>query len=154
MRRPSTGVLAAAAALAVLIALVAAAAVTPPSPADRVERLAAELRCPVCDGQTVAQSDSSVSLEMRQEIARLVDEGRGDAAILDHFRAEYGDWILAAPPSRGWLAAVWLLPAAFLALGGALAARWLRARSRNGNADAPSPGPEADELPPELKEFI
>lgn len=161
IRRPSPAALAAAAALAVLLAVVAAAVTTPPSPADRVERIAAQLRCPVCDGESVAQSDSSVSLAIRQEIARLVDQGESEEAILDHFRQQYGDWILNAPPARGWLSAVWLLPAAFLALGGFAAARWLAARSRppaEPARGAPSAGlPEDagdDELPPELGEFI
>jgi len=109
MRRVSThlalayGLLLTTAAVVAVSVLVAQA--PPPSAADTVDVVASELRCPVCQGLSVAESPSETAQELRRQIAQMLDEGRSADAIKDHFAERYGDWILLSPrPSFAWLA--------------------------------------------------
>lgn len=105
--------------LAVLAAVAAAAVPRPETPEERVARIAAELRCPVCQGLSVNDSPSESAREMRAMIERGVAEGRSDDEIRDRFRAAYGDWILLAPPTGDPRGLIWLVPFVVIA-GGAL----------------------------------
>ena len=77
-----------------------------PSAAERGETLARELRCPDCQGLSVADSPTSSAQEIRRQIDELVAGGASDQAVRDHFVARYGDWILLAPSSP----LPWLVP--------------------------------------------
>lgn len=87
------------------------------SAADRVARLAGELRCPVCQGLSVADSPSDTARQMRAVVEQRVAEGRTDDAIRAEFRNAYGDWIFLAPPFVDPRGAVWLLPIAVIVAG-------------------------------------
>jgi cytochrome c-type biogenesis protein CcmH len=101
---------------------------------DRVTDLGHQLRCPVCQSESVADSRSDTALAMQARIGELVDDGWSDEQILDHFVARYGDWILLSPPLELRSAALWLLPP--VALVGVLLAlqRW-RTRAPSGLDD-------------------
>ena len=88
------------------------------APTDRVEELAARLRCPVCQGVSVADSPSDTAQAMRERVADLVAAGASDAEIEQHFVDRYGDWVLLdpRPGPRTW--ALWALPAVVLLAGG------------------------------------
>ncbi len=91
----------------------------------RADALAAELRCPDCQGLSVADSQTASAREIRRQIDELVASGASDADVRAHFVDRYGEWILLAPTSP----AAWILPFAALALGvGALAAWLVRRR--------------------------
>jgi cytochrome c-type biogenesis protein CcmH/NrfF len=107
----------AAAAVALLAVLVAGVAAGRPEPADRAGALAARLRCPDCRSISVAESDSQTASAIREQIGRLLAEGRSDQEILDHFTARYGRWVLLDPPARGQTLLLWLLPALALTAG-------------------------------------
>lgn len=97
----------------------------------RTFEIADKLRCPVCVSESVAQSNSTISIQMRQIIQDQLGEGRSEQEILSYFRERYGDWILQEPPKRGLHLLVWLLPIA-VALAGVvvltlLMRRWVRA---------------------------
>ncbi len=77
----------------------------------RVFELAGQLRCPVCTSESVAESSSPTSLEMREMIQEQIALGRSDAEVLAYFQDRYGDWILLEPPKRGLHLLVWILPA-------------------------------------------
>lgn len=96
--------------LAVLAAVAAVAVPRPETQEERVARIAAELRCPVCQGLSVNDSPSESAREMRAMVERGVAEGRTDDEIRDRFRAAYGDWILLAPPTGDARGLVWLVP--------------------------------------------
>jgi cytochrome c-type biogenesis protein CcmH len=131
-----------AAILAVGLALAWSARPQPLTAADRVDRISAELRCPVCQGLSVLDSPSETARSMRALVAQRVAEGRTDDEIRAEFRQSYGDWILLEPPLFSPSGLVWLAPLAAIALGAALA--WNRAR-----APAPVPvvaGPSDDEV--------
>ncbi|MEJ7846407.1 MAG: cytochrome c-type biogenesis CcmF C-terminal domain-containing protein, partial [Acidimicrobiales bacterium] len=119
---------AAALGAAVLVAVVTA---SPASP-DRAEALADRLRCPVCQGESVADSPSSTAAEMRGLIGDQVAAGRTDADILAFFETRYGAWIRLDAPFSGRTVALWLAPAAAFALGVAAVA------SRRGHGDTRS----------------
>ena len=101
----------------------------PRTDADRVYDLAKSFGCPVCDGQSVAESDSVVARNIRQQIARDVDDGRSDETIIAELEAAFpgNDY---TPAASGLSSLVWILPV--VAGAGALAGlvvvfrRWRR----------------------------
>lgn len=107
--------------------LILLAAVGPrqqPSIAERADALAAELRCPDCQGLSVADSPTSSAREIRRQIDELLNDGATDEEVRAHFVARYGEWIRLAPSAP----LVWVFPFAVVATGGALLALWLRTR--------------------------
>lgn len=87
------------------------------SQADRAQELAERLRCPVCQGESIADSPASMAREMRSLVEEQVEAGRSDAEVLAFFRARYGDWVLLDPPKSGSTLLVWVLPVAAFAGG-------------------------------------
>ena len=102
--------------LALLVALVPLVAHADATD-DAVRRIASQLMCPVCEGQTVEDSASGLARDMRTLIRQRVEAGESDQQILDEFVASYGDGILTEPPKRGISLGVWLGPVAGVALG-------------------------------------
>jgi cytochrome c-type biogenesis protein CcmH len=86
--------------------------------AERTMALAHRLRCPVCQGLSVADSTSDAAVGMKTRIAELVAYGYTEEQITDYFEDRYGTWILLAPPPAGH-ELLWALPvlAALAALG-------------------------------------
>ena len=125
LRRVAAGVLLAG---LVVVAVTVAARPSPSSsaPAARAERLATELRCPVCQGLSVADSPSITSNDIRADIRRRIAAGESDADIRQAYVDRYGDWILLRPRARGFTALLWALPAAAVVVAGALLALALR----------------------------
>lgn len=116
-----------AGAVAILLAVaVAAATARPESAEQRIDRIASEVRCPVCQALSVRDSPSGTARAMQDVIARRVAEGASDDEIRDEFRRAYGDWILLSPP-LDVRALLWALPLAILVPGLLVATRWLRA---------------------------
>jgi len=72
--------------------------------------IADKLRCPVCISESVAESSSKTSVEMRNLIQSMLNEGKNEAEILSYFQERYGDWILLTPPRRGYYLVVWIAP--------------------------------------------
>jgi cytochrome c-type biogenesis protein CcmH len=99
---------------------------------DAVRRIGLQLQCPVCEGQTVADSNSGLAQDMRAVIRAGVVAGQSDQQVLDGFVASYGDGILTEPPKRGVGLGVWLGAVLGIVVGiGLLAlalASWRRAR--------------------------
>lgn len=100
---------------------------------ERTLAVARDLRCPVCQGESVADSQSGISQGMRAIIRRKLQAGESTAAIRQYFVARYGNKILLAPPAAGIGGVAWLAPPLLL-LGGIgllaiLIVDW-RARSR------------------------
>ena len=129
-----------AALLAVGLALAWSARPQPLTNAERVDRITAELRCPVCQGLSVKDSSSETARAMKDLAAQRVAEGRTDDEIRAEFTRSYGEWVLLSPPlvSAGGL--VWLAPLAVIVLGALLALRHARAP-----AVAPDPALTVDE---------
>jgi cytochrome c-type biogenesis protein CcmH len=123
--------------LLALLALVAAAALQPrtgPSAAERADAIARDLRCPDCQGLSVADSPTRSAQEIRRQIDQLLADGATDEEARDHFVARYGQWILLAPSSP----VVWIIPFGVVLAGAAALGGWLVARRR---AVVPLPAP-------------
>ena len=88
----------------------------PPDLDPQVFKIANQLRCPVCQGESAGESNAGVSQEMRRQIAEMLKEGKSEEEIKRYFVERYGEWILYAPPKRGinWL--LWTAPALGLLL--------------------------------------
>ncbi len=83
----------------------------------RYQQFVEELRCPMCQNQNLAGSNSSISEDLRKEIYRLLHEGRSDQQIVEYMVNRYGDFILYRPRFNLETAALWLAPVLFLVLG-------------------------------------
>lgn len=105
-------------AVTVLLALRPAAE---PTASQRADALAAELRCPDCQGLSVADSPTASAQEIRRQIDELIAGGATDDEVRAHFVARYGEWIRLAP-SAG---AAWAIPFVALAIGVLLLSAWL-----------------------------
>lgn len=117
-----------AAALPALSA--AAAAEGADDAAARARALAGELRCVVCQNQSLVDSDADLARDMRAVIRERIDAGDSDEEVRGYLVERYGEFILLRPPFRPSTWILWGGPAAFLALALALAATRLRRRGR------------------------
>jgi len=111
--------------------------------AARTEAVAALLRCPVCQGLSVADSPASMAQNMKGEVRALLARGYAEDQVLAYFERSYGEFVRLQPPLRGvnWL--VWLGPLAGLLAGGAVVAMTLR----RAPASPPEPLDPAAALP-------
>lgn len=80
------------------------------SNADRVVAITKTIKCPECVGESVAESNSDFSKEIRAEVAKKVDAGESDDEILDYYAEKYRDAILLTPRSSGITGLVWIIP--------------------------------------------
>jgi len=87
---------------------------------EDVRQISAELRCPVCQGLSVADSPSRMADQMRDLIRERLEAGESPEAVKAYFVERYGEWILLAPRREGFNLLVWVLP--FLGLAGGAAA--------------------------------
>lgn len=97
---------------------------------DGVRRVALQLQCPVCEGQSAADSPSGLAADMRSVIRTRLLAGESDQQILDEFVASYGDSILTEPPKRGISLGVWLGPVLAVLVGAGAVLALLRAWRR------------------------
>ena len=126
----------------------AAPAVENPVLEARVMQIAAELRCLVCQNQTIADSSAGLAVDLRNQVREMLARGENDKQIIDYMTARYGDFVLYRPPLKTTTALLWFGPAAFL-LGGVITLFVvLRRRSRMApemfDADEIDPEPEPD----------
>jgi len=84
----------------------------------QVQRLATELRCLVCQNQTLADSHAELAQDLMQEIREMAAKGMSDKAIVDYLVARYGDFVLYRPPLKSTTAVLWIGPFALLIAGG------------------------------------
>jgi cytochrome c-type biogenesis protein CcmH len=125
-----------AVALGCLLAVLALSVLRPGPPAtdaERADALAHELRCPDCQGLSVADSPTRSAQEIRRQIDELVAGGASDDEVRAHFVARYGEWIRLAPDAPGAL----LIPFAVLLIGAAALGVWL-IRRRGAVAEPPA----------------
>ena len=84
---------------------------------DKVIEIGNELMCPVCQGQSVAESNSNLAQDMRSIIKNKLKNGESKEEIIYYFVSRYGDSILGAPPAKGINYLLWLLPIISLSIG-------------------------------------
>ena len=118
-----------------LLAFATAAAAKEAAPAaqdpvleKRVMALAEELRCLVCQNQTLADSNAPLAEDLRNQIRERMREGNSDAQVIDYLVARYGDFVLYRPPLKATTVLLWFGPLLLLAAGFALLLRRLLRR--------------------------
>ena len=125
-----------------LMLLTAAAHAAEPPAADeaRYHALIGELRCLVCQNQSIAESNAPLAADLRDQVRTQMAAGKTDAEIIEFVTARYGDFVLYRPPfkARTWL--LWLGPFVLLLAVAAIAAKFIR---RSQAPVAPPADPEA-----------
>nr|WP_202410304.1 cytochrome c-type biogenesis protein [Pseudomaricurvus sp. HS19] len=89
-----------------------------------------EMRCPKCQNQNLAGSDSPIAADLRRELYLLLEDGKSDKEIIDFMVARYGDYVLYRPPVKSSTVLLWALPATLLLLGVGVVGLTLRSRAR------------------------
>ncbi len=111
-----------------------------PEEEARYRALAKELRCVMCQNQSLADSPAGVADDMRRQVLTLIREGKSDAEVTAFFQARYGDFILYRPEVKPVTWALWFGPALLLLVGAGVVVSIVR-RQKN---DAPATPPAED----------
>ena len=99
---------------------------------QRYRSLIEELRCPKCQNQNIADSDAPIATDLRNEIFRMLEEGKSNDEIIDFLVSRYGDFVLYKPPLTSRTLLLWYGPAGMLVIGfGVLGVILIRRRSQN-----------------------
>lgn len=88
-----------------------------PQQEARYWTLAEQLRCLVCQGQSIADSNADLAVDLKREVRRMILEGKSDAEIADFMVARYGDFVLFKPPVKGSTYFLWFGPFLLLIVG-------------------------------------
>ena len=111
------------------------AQVAQPLPEDpvankRAMALADELRCLVCQNQTIADSHAELAVDLRRQIREQIAQGRSDRQILDYMVDRYGDFVLYRPPVKATTLVLWFGPLLLLVCGLAFLFQYLKSRRK------------------------
>ena len=106
----------------------AAPAAADPALEKRVMALAEELRCLVCQNQTLADSNAPLAEDLRNQLREKMRQGKSDAEVVDFLVERYGDFVLYRPPLKATTVLLWFGPFLLLALGFAVLLRRVRRR--------------------------
>lgn len=140
--------------LIVCLLLLASAAVAKqavPTAADpllekRVHEITSELRCLVCQNQTIADSNAELAVDLKNQVREMVDSGRSDSEIMDYMVQRYGDFVLYRPPVKGATFLLWAGPFLLLAIGLLVLAITLRRRNAVLQDDAPISAEDSERI--------
>jgi cytochrome c-type biogenesis protein CcmH len=103
----------------------------------RLLRLATDLRCVVCQNETLAESHAPLAQDLRSEVRGLLRQGRADAEVVAYLTDRYGDYVLYRPPFKPLTYLLWLGPPGFLLLAGWIWYRMVRRNQQNSTPPAP-----------------
>ena len=131
-------------------ALGAHATAPEPDPVEvRAHALASQLRCLVCQNQTIADSNAPLALDLKAQVRQQLAQGKRDDEVIAYMTARYGDFVLYKPPVQGNTLLLWVGPA--LLMGGALLGLVLVLRRRAAQGDEafePDPAPDTESPSP------
>ncbi len=133
--RNTLTVVAVVAMAALLVVLVA----TNPSNPDRIEAIGERIKCPVCQGESIAASPSPMARDMMALVAERVDQGHSDEAIVDELLSSYSGAVLLDPPRSGLTLILWIAPLVALLIGAGVILWW---RKHPPDATPALPSPE------------
>ena len=126
--------------LFVLCAWTVHAAETLPTESDvdkRVTALTQDLRCLVCQNQTIADSQAPLAIDLKNQVREKLAQGQTDKQIIDYMVQRYGDFVLYRPPVKATTIALWFGPTALMLLGLFMLFRHLARRRKEQAVDAP-----------------
>ncbi len=130
-----------------------AALAADPVAEKRLQHLSEELRCLVCQNQTIADSNAELAQDLRREIRGMIKDGKTDKEIIDFMVVRYGDFVLYRPPVKGITLLLWGGPVALLLLGLFALVRYLRRRATRIADDRPLSADETSRADALLKEI-
>jgi cytochrome c-type biogenesis protein CcmH len=116
--------------LSVASAKEAAPAADDPVLEARMLKIAAELRCLVCQNQTIADSHAGLAVDLRQQVREMLQKGQSESQIIDYMSARYGDFVLYRPPFKVTTILLWVGPAIMVIGGLVVLVMVLRRRNR------------------------
>jgi cytochrome c-type biogenesis protein CcmH len=96
----------------------------------RMTRITAELRCLVCQNQTIADSNADLAVDLRRQVREMLRKGDDDAKIIQYMTDRYGDFVLYRPPVKATTMLLWFGPALMLLFGFGALAVVMRRRAR------------------------
>jgi cytochrome c-type biogenesis protein CcmH len=96
----------------------------------RLKHLAVELRCLVCQNQTLADSSAPLAEDLRREVREMIAKNMSDQEIIEFLVARYGDFVLYRPPLKATTTVLWVGPFVLMAIGATALVMTLRRRSR------------------------
>lgn len=111
-----------------------------PALEQRVQALSNQLRCLVCQNQTIADSHAELAVDLKNQVREQLRAGRSEAQVLDYMTERYGDFVLYRPPWKASTLLLWTSPLIALAAGGLLLLRSIRRVARQ----APLPDLDGD----------
>jgi cytochrome c-type biogenesis protein CcmH len=117
-------------ALGFIVAGLASGDPAPRTDADRVDIIAAAIKCPFCNGESLKESQSSVAAEYRTIIADRVASGLSDEEIIDEFAAKFGDSYILDTSTTSWSIALWIVPILAISVGAGVVTWMYRAGRR------------------------
>ena len=129
-----------------------AAIAADPVAEKRLQGLSEELRCLVCQNQTIADSNAELAQDLRREIRGMIKDGKSDKEIIDFMVVRYGDFVLYRPPVKGITLLLWGGPVALMLLGLFALIRYLRQRATRIADDQPLSADETSRAEALLKE--
>ena len=135
--------------VAMAVALVTLVA-TSPTDADRVDSIGNRIKCPVCQGESIADSPSQMARDMMAVIEERVADGASDEAIIDELLFSYSGAVLLDPPASGPTLVLWIAPAAALLLGAGVIVWWRRHPVPDSGAQTVEEGSRMRRLAPVL----
>ncbi len=96
----------------------------------RVMKISNELRCLVCQNETIAASHAELAVDLRRQVREMLQNGQNEQQVVDYMTARYGDFVLYRPPFKPLTALLWIGPGAMVVLGLGTLFVVLRRRSR------------------------
>ncbi|MDQ3282119.1 MAG: cytochrome c-type biogenesis protein CcmH [Acidobacteriota bacterium] len=111
---------------------------------ERTAEVGGELRCPVCQGMSVADSPSEMAVNMKGQVRELLQRGYTEEQILKYFELSYGQFVLLKPKFEGATSLVWLLPIGALILGAIIV--YMKLKKLEAQPSAKSEAPAAAEV--------
>jgi cytochrome c-type biogenesis protein CcmH len=120
---------------------------------QRTHEVSALLRCPVCQGMSVADSPSEMAVNMKAQVHELLSRGYTEEQILKYFELSYGQFVLLKPKFEGFTSMVWLLPVIALLIGAAVLFFKLR-KLEALPAAAPTPAQPEDEYLSRVRDMV
>lgn len=127
--------------LGLLLAVGTATAIEPREPFEdpakeaRYEQLVAELRCLVCQNESIAESNAELAQDLRQRVHEMIAAGKSNREIKEYMTDRYGDFVLYRPPMRENTLLLWFGPALLLGIGAVVLVVTLRRRARQEAAE-------------------
>jgi len=113
-------------AIVLLTVILVVVVASSPTEADRVEHLGTQIKCPVCQGESIANSPAPMARDMMALVSERVAEGASDTEIIDELLSAYSGAVLLDPPASGATLVLWVAPLVALATGASIIVWWRR----------------------------